>query len=181
MSYLYKGAQISGCEQYRYLLWREWRGSGQHWRSWGGKDGAGSELEEPKSCLFVMLNPSTADGEQDDPTIRRCVGFAKRLGYDRLEVVNLFALRATDPAVVLEMTGTRDPIGPRNQEVIANAAFDAGVIICAWGVHGKHIGQDETVKGWLGDRELYALGLTKDGSPRHPLYVRADAELIRYA
>jgi hypothetical protein len=94
--YVYAGADISPDGRYRYRLWREWRGcaSRDHWRWLGAKDGAGHELGEPLSVLFVMLNPSTADGTTDDPTIRRCVGFAKRWRYDRLEVVNLFAHRA---------------------------------------------------------------------------------------
>lgn len=179
-AYVSSGADISGCGRYRYRLWREWRNenSGKRWRWLGANDGNGEPLGEPLSCLFVMLNPSTADGNEDDPTIRRCVGFAKRLGYDRLDVVNLFAWRATDPREVLSMTGDGDPIGPRNQEVIGFAAEDAGVIICAWGVHGSHIGQNETVLGWLEGRKVHALGLTKDGHPRHPLYLKSDAPLV---
>ena len=181
--YVSSGALLSGDGMYRYLLWREWRGVApkENWQWFGAKDGAGHELGEPKSCLFVMLNPSTADGEADDPTIRRCVGFAKRFKFDRLEVVNLFAYRATDPQEVLRMTGAGDPIGPRNQDIIERAAADAGLIICAWGAHGSHIGQDETVRGWLEifGKPLYALGLTKDGKPRHPLYLKSDAELVR--
>lgn len=178
--YTASGAMISGDGLYRYLLWREWRGVApkENWRWLGAKDGAGHELGEPKSCLFVMLNPSTADGEQDDPTIRRCVAFAKRFKYDRLEVVNLFAYRATNPQDVLRMTGDGDPIGPRNQEIIERASADAGLIICAWGAHGSHIGQDETVRGWMGDRKVHALGCTKEGHPRHPLYLKSDADLM---
>lgn len=181
-SYTDAYAEISACGKYRYLLSREWRGVAPHenWRWLGAKDGAGHELGEPKACLFVMLNPSTADGVQDDPTIRRCVAYAKRFKFDRLEVVNLFAYRATDPQDVLRMTGDGDPIGSGNQEIVEAAAHDAGLIICAWGAHGGHIDQDETMLGWLGNRETWALGLTKDGHPKHPLYLKADAPLIRF-
>ncbi len=178
--YVANGADISTDRNYRYNLWREWRGVSSHknWRWFGAKDGEGHELGEPKSCLFIMFNPSTADEHKDDPTIRRCVTFARRFGFDRLEVVNLFAYRATDPREILNMTANGDPIGPRNQEVIERAASDAGLIICAWGAHGSHIGQDETVRGWIGDRKIYSLGRTKEGHPRHPLYLKANSPLL---
>lgn len=181
--YLESGAKISADGKYRYLLWREWRNLDtprENWEWLGAKDGEGHELGEPKSCLFVMLNPSTADGKEDDPTIRRCVGYAKRLRYDRLEVVNLYAWRATDPAAILAMTGKADPIGERNQSIIQDASVRAGVIICGWGIHGAHIGHDQTVIGWLTDFAkvpLYCLGKTKGGQPRHPLYLKSDAAL----
>ena len=178
--YVESGADISADGKYRYLLWREWRGvaPNKNWRWLGAKDGAGEEIGEPKSCLFIMLNPSTADADKDDPTIRRCVAFAKRFGFDRLEVVNLFAFRATDPREVLRMTAAGDPVGVRNQEVIERAASDAGLIICAWGTNGAHLQQAETVLGWLSDSETFALGLSKEGHPRHPLYLKADAPLL---
>lgn len=176
------GADISADGRYRYRLWREWRGcaTDANWRWFGAKDGAGHELGEPKSVLFVMLNPSTADGEVDDPTIRRCVNFAKAWKYDRLEVVNLFAHRATDPKALLALGDMDEPYGVRNQEVIERAAQDAGVIVCAWGAHGSHLGQNETVLGWLMDwgAPLMALGFTAGGHPRHPLYVRSDVALV---
>ena len=144
-------------------------------------DGAGKRLGEPLSCLFVMLNPSTATAEKDDPTIRRCVYFAKREGYDRMDVVNLFAHRATDPREILRMMDKDEPFGPRNQEAIERVVQSAGVIVCAWGAQGTHLGQDQTVRGCL-ERwgvPLMALGFTRGGQPRHPLYVRGDAELVR--
>ena len=93
--YTLSGADISPDGGYRYCLWREWRGleSGKHWRWFDAVDGAGKRWGEPLSCVFVMLNPWTADGDKDDPTIRRCVQFAKRKGYDRIEVVNLLTPR----------------------------------------------------------------------------------------
>lgn len=179
------GADISPDGRYRYLLWREWRGSNhQHWRWIGGaKDGAGHDLGEPKACLFVMLNPSTADGESDDPTIRRCVGFARAWGYDRLEVVNLFAFRATSPRVLLAMNDADEPYGVRNQQAIEEAAREAGTIVCAWGNHGAHLDQHETVLGWLEDcgTPLMSLGITDAGHPRHPLYVPAATRPVPFA
>lgn len=182
--YISKGADISlPMGTYRYLLWREWRGthSRKNWRWLGGKDGAGAELGEPKSCLFIMLNPSTADGEFDDPTIRRCISFAKEWRYERLEVVNLFAYRASKPAVLFGVTKQQpgfDLVGAQNQEFVETAAHDAGVIVCAWGSHGGYIGQDETMRGWLGDRKLFALGFTQDGHPKHPLFVPSGTKLV---
>ncbi len=164
-------------------MWREWRGYGRD-DTWDwltdddGKpalDGAGVPLGKPKSALFVMLNPSTADGVEDDPTIRRCVSFAQAWGYDRMEVVNLFAWRATDPREILAMTGIGDPIGPANQRHVEAAVWDSGLVVCAWGTHGAHIGHDETVLGWIEDASgvTHALRLTKDGHPSHPLYLPA--------
>lgn len=180
MTYLASGADISADGRHRYLLWREWRtpNSGAHWRWFGARDGNGARLGEPKSCLFIMLNPSTADADLDDPTIRRCVGFAKRENYDRAEVVNLFAYRATDPRALLALNHDDDPVGERNHDVIERAAERAGLIVCGWGAHGGHLGQDETVRGWLIDYKLYSLGCTKAGHPKHPLYLKADSALV---
>lgn len=180
--YIDKGAIISSDERYRYRLWREWRGAASHenWEWFGAKDGAGAELGEPKSCLFIMLNPSTADGEADDPTIRRCVAFAKSWKFDRLEVVNLFAYRATSPRDLLALNHDDDPAGVDNQRHVEMAAARAGLIVCAWGAHGPHIGQDETMLGWLYGRPCFALGFTADGQPRHPLYLRSDAPLLPF-
>lgn len=190
--YINSGAKISACGKYRYRLWREWRlGNSTQWDMWTeddgspALDGAGQQIGEPLSCLFVMLNPSTADGDQDDPTIRRCVGFAKALGFDRMGVVNLFAWRATSPKEMLAIGPDRDPVGHENSRHIQDALADAGLIVCAWGSHGGHLNQDETTLGWLqdgNDRDapIVALGLTKDGFPRHPLYLPADAKPVPY-
>jgi hypothetical protein len=150
-------ADISPCGKYRYLLERDW------------------DNQYGNGAMFIMLNPSTADGEVDDPTIRRCVGFAKSWGYSSLSVVNLFAYRATDPK---DLFKAADVHGPRNQEVIYDTSRRARIIICAWGAHGAWGEQDETVRGWLHNRELYALGFTKHGHPKHPLYLPADAKPI---
>lgn len=177
--YVHKHARISADGKYRYLLEREWRLSqvgilGARWRMFGEKDGAGQELGEPKACVFIMLNPSTADADKDDPTIRKCVKFAKAWKYDLLQVVNLFAYRATDPKKLLAVTHAEDPVGHENQKVVERVVKDAGVVVCAWGAHGSHLGQDQTMLGWIAPRKAYCLGTTKDGHPRHPLYVRDD-------
>lgn len=150
------GAEFSECGLYRYLLYRRW-------------------ADGPR-CVFVMLNPSTADETSDDPTIRRCIGFAKREGCGALKVVNLFAYRATSPKA---MKAAADPVGPDNDVHIMDA-FDTadGPIICAWGAHGSYLGRDRAVVGLI-DAPLFCFGLTKGGSPKHPLYLPGDAKLVR--
>jgi hypothetical protein len=155
-------AVISGCGRYRYLLTR---------------------LVGPGSitATFIMLNPSTADATIDDPTIRRCIGFARRWDCGRLAVLNLFALRTTYPA---DLNRTDDPVGPRNEECFDRTlkAAGAGPVVCAWGVHGAYLGQDQTVLGWIRPRgiQLLSLGLTRSGHPKHPLYLPRSAELVRF-
>ena len=129
--------------------------------------------------VFVMLNPSTADATQNDPTIRRCLGFARREGWGSLDVVNLFGLRATNPA---ELAAHPDPVGPRNDAAIGDAIHAADAVICAWGAHPMTQHQDRaaTVLRLLrqhGSR-IYRLGPpTRSGAPRHPLYLPANAPL----
>lgn len=184
--YINKSAVISSCGKYRYSLMREWRGHGtRETYQWLGKDHG-----EPKACVFVMLNPSTADGEQDDPTIRRCVSFAQREKYDMLIVVNLFAYRATKPEELFKLTHKDDPVGVKNQDYFNSMLNRAGLIICAWGAHGGYMGQDQTALGWMDDHndKLYALGFTSKKirvghtpacQPKHPLYVKSDTPLVR--
>lgn len=117
-----------------------------------------------------MLNPSTATETEDDPTILRCEKRARMLGFGAMKVVNLFALRQTDPALLRRADA---PEGPENRAVLLEAAAWADVIICAWGVHGAHLGQGARVLRDLArfQEKLRVLGLTRDGHPRHPLYV----------
>jgi hypothetical protein len=156
--------------RYRYLLTRQ-VGSG------------------PGVATFIMLNPSTADGENDDPTIRKCVGFARQWGCGRLQVVNLFALRATDPS---EIAKADDPVGPENADHLQRAIEVSshprepacpGPLVCAWGVRGAYRGQDLRLLGWLERFSVrpYALSITKDGHPRHPLYVSYSTRLLPFA
>lgn len=157
---LHARAYISEDGLYRYSLTRDL----------GTIDGEGT-------CTFVMLNPSTADAEQDDPTIRRCMGFARSWGFARLKVVNLFAYRATDPR---DLWKADAPIGPENDHVISLVLGGSDFAVAAWGAHApaERVRQfAETFGGWC----FYALGLTKDGAPRHPLYVRADMQPFIYA
>jgi hypothetical protein len=144
---------LSACRTYRYVLWRE------------------VDAGRPGYALFVGLNPSTADEVADDPTVRRCRDFARRWGYGALCLANLFAYRATAPAV---LRAARAPVGRGNDRWLARLAVGADVIVAAWGVHGTFAGRDRAVTALLGDR-LACLGVTKDGHPRHPLYLRRTA------
>lgn len=131
---------------YRYALWREW----------GGESYA----------MFIGLNPSTADETVDDPTIRRCVAFAKAWGYGALCMTNLFAYRATDPK---HMIAAVDPVGPENDAMLLDVANGAGVRVAAWGVHGTHLNRDIAVQSIM--PAMHVLKLTKHGRPGHPLYL----------
>ena len=120
-------------------------------------------------AMFIGLNPSTADEIEDDPTIRRCIGYAKDWGYSGLCMTNLFAFRATLPTV---MKSQADPIGPDNDRYLLDMAKYAGVIVAAWGVNGNHLGRDKRVFEMINN--LHHLGFTKEGYPRHPLYLKKD-------
>lgn len=119
---------------------------------------------------FVMLNPSTATEMQNDPTIHRCEQRARTLGFGGFCAVNIFALRATDPRV---MRAADDPEGPDNPPALMQAATWADMLIAAWGVHGTHKDQGPICEAHLraAGHTLHHLGLTKDGHPRHPLYL----------
>jgi hypothetical protein len=149
------GAHVSACSRYRYRLWRSW--------------GPGPSL------AYVMLNPSTADASKDDPTIRKCIGFAKRNGFDGIEVVNLFAWRATEPRDLLRAMDAGDLIvGPENNLTTMDVINRAATIVAAWGVvpsaRLRWRADDvlATLKRYAQDR-LWHLGLTRDKHPRHPL------------
>lgn len=126
-------------------------------------------------CTFVMLNPSTADAEQDDPTIRRCIRFASDWGYAQLKVVNLYAYRATDPGA---LWGVDDPIGRENDHVLSIVFGSSDLIVAAWGVNAKPE-RVATIMGWP-IRPRRCLGLTKNGAPRHPLYVPAATDPLMF-
>lgn len=120
--------------------------------------------------MFIGLNPSTADETLDDPTIRRCVGFAQDWGYGALCMTNLFAWRATQPN---DMKRESNPVGQDNDSWLLKLSSKAGIVIAAWGTHGCHMHRDLTVKQLLGNVgvKLHHLGLSKDGFPKHPLYL----------
>lgn len=149
-----RSAVIDG--EYRYQLSRQWA--------------PGRRLS------VIMLNPSTADGTQDDATIRRCIGFAKRHGLSGLRVVNLFALRSTNPAA---LRSHPDPVGPRNDEFILEAAKDS-LMVAAWGAHGFAGFRAAEVAATLAGAgvSLQAWGTTKAGHPGHPLYLPSNAVLL---
>jgi len=150
------GALFDATGARRYRLWRRWA------------------VTAPR-VVFIMLNPSTADAARDDPTIRRCVGFARRWGFGSVEVVNLFAYRATRPAA-LRRVG--DPVGRSNDTHILEAVRRARRVVAAWGDQGRLFGRDAEVIDRLRDvARLWCLGTTRLGCPRHPLYLRGTTSL----
>ena len=151
-------AQISPCGDYRYSLSRRWG--------------------EGPTCVFVMLNPSTADATEDDPTIRRCIGFAKREGCGGMDVVNLYSLRSPKPKMV---AAHHRPHGPEAPRYVADVLRSAdGPVICGWGADPLA----REAQGYMLDliraagHEPMCLGRTKGGAPRHPLYLKSDAPLM---
>ncbi|MCY0094717.1 DUF1643 domain-containing protein [Hoeflea ulvae] len=156
-------ATISPCGSYRYWLERRWG-------------------HEPPQT-FIMLNPSTADAAVDDRTIGRCIEFSKREGAGGLIVVNLFALRATNPK---ELDGHIDPVGPDNAKNIGIALIAAAAqnipVICGWGGNKDAPKQALRLKARAKDFgvRLVALHVNHDGSPKHPLYINGEAPLIDF-
>jgi hypothetical protein len=144
--YTLSRAGFSHCRRYRYWLRRVWDPS-----------------LEP--CVFICLNPSTADAYHDDPTLKRCLSFAKQWGYGSLLLVNLFSLRATDPCILKTAT---DPIGPRTDLWLQRAMRESTNIVAAWGNGGLLMNRGAKVSRRLGT--LGCLGITALGMPRHPLY-----------
>ena len=151
MRLVHKKAEISACGLYRYTLWR-----------------CAEEDCRGDYVLFVGLNPSVADASIDDPTVRRCIGFAEAWGFDSLCMCNLFAYRATDPA---ELNKAIDPIGPENDTWIVQLANHASLVVAAWGNGGMFLQRDVKVLTSL-HTPIHCLGTTKSGKPRHPLYVK---------
>lgn len=148
-------ARFDRSGRYRYRLGRTW-------------DAAG-----PRAA-FVLLNPSAADHRRDDPTLRRCVGFARSWGFGSLEVVNLFAWRTADPGA---LRCVPDPVGPRNDRHIRAVLRDATFVLVGWGNAGGLGGRAATVCSILSvGPPAHCLGLTARGAPRHPLYVPAGRE-----
>lgn len=149
-------AVLSDDRVYRYLLTRQWSGD--------------------PTATFIMLNPSTADAFASDPTCTRVVRFARREGCGSIRVVNLFALRTTDPILLREHP---DPVGPENDRFL-NEQARAHLVVAAWGAGGTLNGRAREVAQRLAAAgvPLKCLGVTKDGHPKHPLYVRSDAPLI---
>ncbi len=154
-----KSAVISPCGTYRYELRRQW----------GPEPPVG----------WVMLNPSTADAELDDPTIRRCISFSGAWGAGGIVVVNLYALRATDPG---ELARHHYPVGPENDRYWRAVADECSSVVCAWGAHPQAVEVARAVMYALRQHreKTWCLGTTKTGAPRHPLYVKSATELVRF-
>jgi hypothetical protein len=149
------GAEFSPCRTWRYHLWREWDAS-------------------KKRCAFIMLNPSTADETKNDPTVERCQRRAKAMGYGRLDVGNIFALRSTDPKALYDHY---DPVGPANDAWLLRIAEAADLLVLGWGNHGKlgetpvSSGRGARVIDMLRGYRPHTLRITSAGEPGHPLYV----------
>jgi hypothetical protein len=167
LSEIRSSAVISEDGQYRYELER-----------WWGK-GPG--------VLWIMLNPSKADADIDDPTIRRCRSFAERWAHGGIGVVNLFAYRSTEPNGLLEAS---DPVGPRNEAFIRRWMQwqdTISLVVVAWGAWPHKLKDlpdaDDSIRSIAGDvgRPLWCLGKTAGGHPKHPLYQRGDSVLERWA
>lgn len=139
-----RGATISDDGKYRYRLWRIWD-------------------ENKAKILFIMLNPSTADGSKNDPTIRRCTRFAKDWGYGGIYVGNIFAYRTPHPN---NLDKVDDPCGPKNKFHVKQMADKCSIIVCAWG------NSQGAPPDWLREvGNLFYLDQNKDGTPSHPLYL----------
>lgn len=140
------GAIFSTCREYRYSLWRLWDSS-------------------KPTVTFCGLNPSTADETVDDPTIRRCIGYARDWGFGQLIMVNAYAYRSTDPK---GLWATMNPIGYRNIDSIVHASRVSGLFVAAWGSHIKPLHSREIRRRI---KQIHALRLTKSCEPSHPLYL----------
>lgn len=155
------GPMFSPDRAYRWWLRRQW------------------DVFNPRRMVFIGLNPSTATAKEDDPTIRRWAGFAQREGCGSMLVLNLFALRATDPRAMLVHP---DPVGERNDIVLVAGAMESpDRVVACWGAHGGHLGRDRQVWEILTGAPLWCLGTTRDGHPRHPLYLPAKEPLVPWA
>lgn len=148
---------LSPCRAYRYSLWREF------------------DRLENGYVMFIGLNPSTADEVNDDPTIRRCIAYAKSWGFGALCMTNLFAFRATKPA---DMVAAADPVGPDNDGHLVHLARNASIVVAAWGTNGTHRGRDAAVRSLV--PTLHCLKKTRAGHPGHPLYLSADLAPMPY-
>ncbi len=151
------GAVFSPCRTYRYLLWRIWNKS------------------NPR-LNFIGLNPSTADENTDDPTMRRCRQFTQDWGFGGFYMTNLFAFRATKPT---RLKSAKDPVGPDNDGWIVTAGSMSEKVVFVWGCHGSFRSRNREVIALLGKRG-FCISLTKGGHPRHPLYLKKSLQLVEF-
>ena len=164
-----KSATFSSCALYRYTLTR----TIDQPTLFAPSQGTGV-------IAWCMLNPSTADAENDDPTIRRCIGFSKDWGYRKVLIVNAYAYRATDPKAMWKSQNDGvDIVGPDNDSAIAKTTAQAQVVIAAWGTECE-LGRAQKVCKLIGASKLHCLGICKDGSPKHPLYLSHTLEPQRW-
>ncbi|GAB3753891.1 DUF1643 domain-containing protein [Spirosoma pomorum] len=150
------GADLSPCEKYRFTLWRIW------------------DSTKPLA-MIIGLNPSTANATDDDSTIRRCVGFTRTWGFGGFYMMNLFCYRATEPT---DMKQAADPIGEGANAWLVDVASKCQRVVFAWGCHGTHLNRDKEIIELFPD--AYCLGKTKEGHPKHPLYLAANTPLERF-
>ena len=155
-----RAAVFSADRQYRYVLHREW-------------------LVGEETVAFVMLNPSTADEVENDPTVTRCVGYAMRWRYRQLVVLNIFALRSTDPRLLYDHP---DPVGPDNERWFREVLPSCAQVVCAWGNHGRLHAQGQVAMEWIRDAGHVSrmLRITMAGQPQHPLYLPGDLTPVVY-
>lgn len=149
-----RSANFSRCRTYRYALWRSWD-------------------EHKPYAMIIGLNPSTADEVEDDPTLIRCINFAKSWGYGGVCMTNLFAYRATDPN---DMKAAADPVGASNNRWLTRLAKEAGIVVAAWGNDGSYLNRASQIKNKIPN--LYCLKMNKSGEPAHPLYLRAELKPV---
>lgn len=161
----HRDAVLSHCGTYRFQLTRHLAGA-----------------ENQRSLLFVMLNPSIANADIDDPTIRKCMGFAKLWGFGIVEVGNLFAYRATDPKqLIAEGKAGTNVEGLENDGYLENMIRFADQVVVAWGTKGTFQSRAQRFAQKFADvKPLWALRVTKDGHPEHPLYIPYDTQLVRW-
>ncbi len=152
-----KSAKLSDDKKYRYSLTREW--------------------DKGASVLFIMLNPSTADADVDDPTIRKCIKYAKKWGFGSLYVGNLYAFRATKPKDVLSLS-LQEATGDLNDQHLQYMINKCSKIVVAWGAHGM-MGTFQ-VRRLIENKKKWCLHINQHGSPKHPLYCKDDAELVEW-
>ena len=157
MSFIYKNATFSSCRTYRYSLSRIWD-------------------KKKEYVLFIGLNPSTADEEVDDPTIRRCINYAKNWGYGGFIMVNLFAYRSTLPS---KLKKVKYPIGSENDKYIVTLSKKADITVAVWGNNGNLYSRDKQVLSLI--PSLMCLKINKSGQPAHPLYLKKGLKLTKFA
>ncbi|MDZ5474152.1 DUF1643 domain-containing protein [Bacillus sp. 31A1R] len=158
-----RDAVIDG--NYRYSLIREW------------------DINNSKSVVFVLLNPSTADDEEDDQTTKICIEFAKRWGFGSLQIVNLFAYRATDPKDLKNVNNYQKMVGEKNYQFLSTALDEADKIVCAWGEHGiiKKRYLDPSLIKLFSNHQLYCFRELAKKQPKHPLGVDYTTPLKEYS